>query len=102
MKKEGPAAADGGIESVIWTVATSRAEARGGGIKVADIYFRRNLLLILMGLIDAYLLLWWGDILYLSGLAGTAAAPIWIGGAPGESRPVIDGGGEGLHLTRAK
>ena len=49
---------------------TSRAEARGGGIKVADIYFRRNLLLILMGLIDAYLLLWWGDILFLYGLAG--------------------------------
>ncbi len=39
---------------------------------------------------------------YLSNLAGTAAAPIWIGGAPGEARPVISGGGEGLHLTRAR
>ena len=39
---------------------------------------------------------------YLSDLAGTATAPIWIGGAPGEPRPVIDGGGEGLHLVRAK
>ena len=39
---------------------------------------------------------------YLSDLAGTAAAPIWIGGAPGEARPVISGGGEGLHLTRAR
>ena len=49
---------------------TSRAEARGGGINVADIYYRRTLLLILLGIIDAYLLLWWGDILYLYGLAG--------------------------------
>jgi len=39
---------------------------------------------------------------YLSDLAGTVTAPIWIGGAPGEGRPVIDGGGEGIHLTRAK
>jgi hypothetical protein len=40
--------------------------------------------------------------IYLSDLAGTAGAPIWIGGAPGENRPVIDGGGESLHLTRAR
>ena len=39
---------------------------------------------------------------YLSDLAGTAAAPIWIGGAPGEPRPVISGGSEGLHLTRVR
>jgi hypothetical protein len=38
---------------------------------------------------------------YLSDVAGTAVAPIWIGGAPGETRPVLTGGGEGLHLTRA-
>lgn len=38
---------------------------------------------------------------YLADLAGTAAAPIWIGGAPGEVKPIIDGGGEGIHLTRA-
>ncbi len=30
------------------------------------------------------------------------SAPIWIGGVPGEARPIIDGGGEGIHLTRAK
>ena len=40
--------------------------------------------------------------IYLSDLAGAAGTPIWIGGALGENRPVIDGGGEGLHLTRAK
>ena len=38
---------------------------------------------------------------YLENLAGTDAAPIWIGGAPGEARPVIEGGGEGIHLVRA-
>ena len=31
-----------------------------------------------------------------------ATAPIWIGGAPGEARPVIEGGGEGLHLSRGR
>jgi hypothetical protein len=40
--------------------------------------------------------------IYLSDIAGTIGAPIWIGGVPGENRPIIDGGGEGLHLTRAK
>ena len=39
---------------------------------------------------------------YLSDLAGTASDPVWIGGAPGEARPVIDGGGEGLHCSRCK
>jgi len=38
---------------------------------------------------------------YLADLAGTESAPIWIGGAPRESRPAIQGGGEGLHLVRA-
>ncbi len=37
---------------------------------------------------------------FISGLSGTPAAPIWIGGIPGEARPVISGGGEGLHLSR--
>jgi hypothetical protein len=37
---------------------------------------------------------------YLQILRGTADAPIWIGGVEGESRPVIDGGGEGIHLSR--
>jgi uncharacterized protein len=49
---------------------TSRAEARGGRELVADVYFRRNLWLILFGMIHAYLLLWPGDILYSYGLAG--------------------------------
>jgi hypothetical protein len=39
---------------------------------------------------------------YLEDLAGTAEAPIWIGGAPGEARPVLSGGTELLHLTRVR
>ena len=38
---------------------------------------------------------------YLEDLAGTSTAPIWIGGAPGEDRPVIEGNNEVLHLIRA-
>lgn len=37
---------------------------------------------------------------YISNLAGEISAPIWIGGAPGEAKPLIQGGGEGLHLTQ--
>jgi uncharacterized protein len=47
---------------------TSRAEARGGGIEVADIYYRRNLWLIAFGLIHGWLLLWAGEILYFYGI----------------------------------
>lgn len=39
---------------------------------------------------------------YLENLAGTAEAPIWIGGAPGESSPLIQGGSEGIHLVNAR
>ena len=49
---------------------TSRAEARGGGIEIADIYYRRTLWLIVFGLVHAWLLLWVGDILYVYGVAG--------------------------------
>ena len=39
---------------------------------------------------------------YLSGLEGTSTAPIWIGGADEEDKPVIQGSNEALHLVRAK
>ena len=39
---------------------------------------------------------------YIEDLEGTALAPIWIGGAPGEGRPVINGGSEAIHLTRVR
>jgi hypothetical protein len=39
---------------------------------------------------------------FLTNLAGTPQAPIWIGGAAGETRPIISGGSEGLHLVECK
>lgn len=38
----------------------------------------------------------------ISNLAGTTDAPIWIGGVPGEARPVLGGSSEALHLTRVR
>ncbi|MDJ0910297.1 MAG: DUF418 domain-containing protein [Woeseiaceae bacterium] len=49
---------------------TSRAEARGSGIEVADIYYRRTLWLFLFGLVHGWLILWPGDILYTYALCG--------------------------------
>ena len=49
---------------------TGRAEARGGGIEVADAYYRRTLWLFAFGVIHAWLILWVGDILYWYGIAG--------------------------------
>jgi uncharacterized protein len=49
---------------------TSRAEERGGGIEVADIYLRRNLWLFAFGIVHGWLLLWYGEILYFYGIAG--------------------------------
>jgi uncharacterized protein len=47
---------------------TQRAEARGAGIRVADIFCRRNLWLCLFGMLHAYLI-WDGDILFFYGTA---------------------------------
>jgi len=49
---------------------TSRLERAGLGIESADLYFRRTIWLIVFGLLDAYLLLWYGDILFVYGVAG--------------------------------
>ncbi len=47
---------------------TQRAEARGAGIRVADIYTRRNLWLVVFGMVHGYLI-WSGDILFYYGTA---------------------------------
>ena len=39
---------------------------------------------------------------YAENLAGTPAAPIWVGGMPGAARPVIEGGSQALHLVKAR
>ncbi len=38
----------------------------------------------------------------IGNIAGTDAAPIWIGGVAGEPRPVISGGGGGLLLSQVR
>jgi uncharacterized repeat protein (TIGR01451 family) len=38
----------------------------------------------------------------VSDLAGTAAAPIWIGGVEGEPRPILEDASEALHLSRVR
>lgn len=48
---------------------TDRAERRGGGDKVADIFLRRNMWLVLLGALHGYLI-WNGDILFWYGLTG--------------------------------
>jgi hypothetical protein len=42
------------------------------------------------------------DYVWLTNVRGTADAPIWIGGAPGEKRPVFDGARGGIHIARAQ
>lgn len=42
-----------------------RMEARNMGIRGADLYFRRILILLVMGLINAFVFMWIGDILFM-------------------------------------
>jgi uncharacterized protein len=57
-------------------ILTSRAEQRGGHAQIADIYYRRNIWLIAFGLVNSYLLLWDGDILYFYGIAALFLFPL--------------------------
>ena len=54
---------------------TSRMIGRGGGIEVADIYYRRTIWLLIFGIIHGYLILWTGDILFAYGLWGLFLFP---------------------------
>jgi uncharacterized protein len=47
-----------------------RHAGRHTGLLPADLYFRRTMWLIVFGLVNAYLLLWPGDILYYYGVVG--------------------------------
>lgn len=53
----------------------SRAEERGEGIHAADIYYRRTMWLIVIGLVHAHLI-WAGDILYGYGVIGLLLFPL--------------------------
>lgn len=53
----------------------TRADARGAGLRVADIYYRRTLWLILFGVLHAYFI-WSGDILYAYGVGGLLLFPL--------------------------
>ncbi|MGB5243793.1 MAG: DUF418 domain-containing protein [Lutimonas sp.] len=54
---------------------TSRLEKNGAGISTADIYYRRILWLLLFGIINVYILLWHGDILYPYAIFGLMLFP---------------------------
>ena len=57
-------------------ILTQRGERRsGGGVEVADIYYRRTLWLIVIGVLHAYLI-WFGDILFYYGVVGLALFPL--------------------------
>lgn len=55
---------------------TSRLESKDLGLKVADIYYRRLIWLIIFGLIHAYVILWCGDILFAYGIVGLLLFPL--------------------------
>src|SRR5262245_42883269 len=52
----------------------ARGAGRGGGLRVADIYYRRTLWLLLFGVIHAYCI-WSGDILYPYAIFGLMLFP---------------------------
>ncbi|MFN7931128.1 MAG: DUF418 domain-containing protein [Blastocatellia bacterium] len=53
----------------------TRGDERGGGLRVADIFYRRTMWLILFGILHAYFI-WWGDILYPYGVFGLFLFPL--------------------------
>lgn len=52
----------------------ARGTERGGGLRIADIYYRRTLWLLLFGVVHAYFI-WAGDILYSYAIIGLMLFP---------------------------
>jgi uncharacterized protein len=61
-----------GAGMVLFTMSKKEVE---GGATVAEYYYRRLLWLVLFGVINAFVLLWWGDILFYYGLFGMLLYP---------------------------
>ena len=57
-------------------VFLSESRLGASGLMIVDRYYRRNLLLILFGVIHAYVLLWPYDVLYAYGLIGLFLFPL--------------------------
>ncbi len=55
---------------------TARGDSPAAATSLADLYYRRTILLILLGLFDAFLLLWTWDILYIYGVVGLFLFPL--------------------------
>src|SRR6476620_10350804 len=68
-----------GLFSILFGAGTilllTRLTNTRSGLEPADIYFRRMLWLLVFGLIDAFLFLWFGDILYAYALCGLLLFP---------------------------
>ena len=56
-------------------ILTSRHEDKGVGLEVADVHYRRVIWLVIFGIVHAYLLLWFGEILYAYGIMGLFLFP---------------------------
>jgi len=55
---------------------TARGDSPAAATSLADLYYKRTILLILFGLGDAFLLLWPWDILYIYGVVGLFLFPL--------------------------
>ncbi|MES2645443.1 MAG: DUF418 domain-containing protein [Bacteroidota bacterium] len=67
-----------GAGMILFTISKKETH---GGVTVAEYYYRRLLLLVLFGVINAYVFLWEGDILYYYGLCGMLLYPFRKAGA---------------------
>jgi uncharacterized protein len=56
-------------------IMARRAMTPDGPVEVADLHYRRNLWLCMFGLANAFVLLWWGDILLVYGIGAVFLFP---------------------------